>query len=265
MGYQIRFFRKNAADIDASGVTVTASQGDDVADLALNRTTLSGWMTTGSVDADNTTFQIDWDSEQLIDSILLVHHNFKNYTLQYWNGSAWTDFSTTVAVTNNTDGTTFHEFTEVSTTKLLLTVTGTQTANEDKYLGMFIATTALGQFAGWPQIKKPLVSRNRQVTQMLSGKRSIHEGVGNFACTLSVQLTTDTADLALVETLYDENEGFHVWLCGGSESQFSAPRKPYRLRDVFLMKCADELEPELHKGIYVAGMKIDMQLTEVVD
>ena len=56
MSGQIAFFEKNYADLDYANVAATASQGVGTEDFARNRRNDSAWITSGSVDADNTTF-----------------------------------------------------------------------------------------------------------------------------------------------------------------------------------------------------------------
>lgn len=263
---QIQFFKKNKADVSAIGVTVSASQNSDLANLAQGRSLLSGWMTTGSVDADNTTFEIDFDDAQIVDSIILVNHNFKAYTIKYWNGSAWVDFSPAINVSGNAKDTVYHSFTQVvSCPKVLLTISGTMVANSDKMLSTFVVTEKLGQFAGWPIIGSPVVGRNRSTTKMLSGKSSVRENIGNLAFKLSVILWKNANDLTLVQTLYNQNNGFLTWLTGGEESQFFINTKPYRNKDISLMKCSDEYSPVLYQGMYQVGQAITMNLVEVVD
>ena len=265
MSYQIRFFEKNKADFSDAAVVATASQGVGFETFALNRSNLSAWVTNSSVDADNTTFTIDFGDLHYIDSVLLVKHNFKAYTVKYWDGSAYQDFSTAINVSGNSDETKFHQFTAVNTTKVQLTITGTMTANQDKFLYQFIVTKQIGQFNGWPVIKNPIVSRNRQFSKMLSGKQSVREMIGAFSCTLSVKTLSNSADLDIIESLYLSNEGFLLWLCGGSESQFSSSRIGYRMEDLYLMKCHNEYKPEFYNGLYKAGIVTTVDLVEVVD
>lgn len=265
MSYQPRFFEKNKADFADSAVVATASQGVGFEYFALNRSNLSAWVTNGSVDADNTTFTIDFGNLHTIDTILLVLMNFKAYTIKYWDGSTYQDFSTAINVSGNSTETKFHQFNSVSTTKIQLTITGTMVANADKFLYQFIVTKQIGQFAGWPVIKNPIRSRNRQSSKMLSGKQSIREQVGFFSCSLMFKILSSSADLDLIESLYNSNEGFLVWLSGGSETQFSSEREGYRLEDLPLMKCSNEYKPEFYNGLYKAGVVISMDLVEVID
>lgn len=264
MSGQIIFFKKNVADIEKTYMTVTASQGNDFASRALNRSNLSAWITTGSVDADNTTWEVDMVDESNVTDILLIKHNFKAFTVKYWDGSTYKDFSPAINETTNTSATNWYQVSNVSTSKLKITITGTQTANVDKFLYQFIATEKIGTLSGFPVIKNPTHDENKKRNTMLSGKTHLVKNVGGFQCTLNVSEWKLDADLALVESLYGSVEGFLVWLCGGNENQFSSKRIGYRLEDIYLMKCVNEYSPEWVGGIYSRGLDISIKLEEVI-
>lgn len=265
MAKQISFYYKNRGDITNPDVIYTASQGQDYVNYAFNRSNYTGWQTTGSADSDNTTFEVDFvDSRDLTD-IMLMGHNFDSYNLQYWNGSIYTNFSPSISESGYSGDNSHHEFTEISTTKVKLTITGTQIADSDKILRQFILTKKIGQLTGWPQILKPQISRNRKKKKMLSGKVNLIENVGGVGFNLRVKNWNIDADLSLIETLYNSNQGFLVWISGGDESQFSSVRELYRYEDIYLMKCANEHSPEWASGIYVNGQKITIKLVETTD
>ncbi len=263
MSQQIRFFYKSRLDISNDVVTLTASQGNDFVNFIRNRSNRTAWATTGSVDADNTYIEVNFVDLVSIDSILLIKHNFKSYTLQYYNGSTYVDFSTAINVSNNSDATTFHQFTQVFTTKIKLIITGTMVADSDKYLFQMLACDSIGQLNGWPIIKSPKVSRNRIISKLISGRVNIKEQIETFSCELQIKVTSDDSDLSIIEALYAMNSGFHVWLSGGDDSQFSSRRIGYRKEDIVLMKCQDELEPEWYKGFYTSGQVVKIKLIEV--
>lgn len=265
MSQQIRFFEKSKCDFSDTAVALTASQGNTYVSRIIDRSNMTAWLTTGSVDADNTTIEVNFGDVKTIDSILLLKHNFKSYKIEYWNGSAWVAFATAIDETTFTAATSFHQFTAVDTLKVLLTIRGTQTANGEKRLYQFVATQQLGQFASWPQIKRASYSRNRVRAKMLSGKESIREQIGAFTASLSVAYLRSDADNLLIEALYASNHGFLTWLCGGSETQFSSVRIGYRLEDLFLMKCANELVNDFYQAVYLNGTTPKIDLVEVVD
>lgn len=262
---QVLFLEKNRADLQNGNVSITASQGQDFVDFVRNRKNSSSWATTGSVDADNTTMTIDLTDEQDISKILLFKMNFDSYTLKYWNGSSFVDFSPAISVSGNTVENAEHDFTEVSTSQVQLIVTGTIVPDSDKTLAQFILTKTLGRMVGWPEIKNPKLSRNRKVNKMLSGKVSVVENVRQYSTSLSIKVWSDDADWTLVETLYERFTGFLFWPSGGDETQFSSVRQGYRTEDIFLCKLTDELNPEFFKGLYKSGLKLSMKLSESVD
>lgn len=265
MSGQILILEKNKLDISDPVVTLTASEAQEFADFVRNRLNSSGWATTGSLDANNTTFEVDFANAVDLDFISLVGHNFKVYQIKYWNGASYVNFSTAINETTNAATTTFHEFTKVTTTKIKLTIYGTFTADEDKFLAQFIATQKIGRLNGWPTIKDPKLSRDRISTKMLSGKVSIKEQIGNFSCKLDIKVYSDNGDLTVFEKMYMSHEGFLVLLSGGVETQFSSVRIGYRNQDFYLMKCSDELTPEWYKGFYTSGQVVNIDLKEVID
>lgn len=265
MATQVRFFNKNKLDISNVNAVLTASQAQTYVDFVRNRSNDSYWVTTGSVDADLTNIVVDFVDERDLDFVMLVKHNFKAYTVQYWSGAAYVNFPTTIAETTNTLDTTIHYFSQISTTKIKLIIQGTMVVNADKRLAQLLSSTRIGQLADYPVIKKPSFDRNIANTAMLSGKSSIIENVGGFSVTLDKDYWRTAADLALVEELYFLNTGFLVWLCGGDTTQFTTVLKGYRLEDVFLMKCTNDYSPEYMKGLLEQGVGVSLRLAEVVD
>jgi hypothetical protein len=261
---QILFFEKNYGDLQNPNATATASQASDFADFPRNRKNTSAWITTGSVDLDATTYEYDFSDEEDVDQIILLKHNFKSYTVKYWDGSLYQDFSPAISETTNTAENTHYNVTQVSTTKVQITINGTFVADSDKNLGQFIVTKRLGRLNAWPEIKKPTISRNRVVNNMLSGKASVVENVGQYSADLSIQVWSDDGDLTLIENLYDRFNGFLFWPCGGDETQFSTIRQGYRIEDIFLCKFVDENVPEYLRGIYKSGIVVKIKLRESV-
>ena len=264
MSAQIAFYHKSACDISEVGVTATATQGNDYAIQILNRSNLSAWITTGSVDSDNPYIDVDMVDTKTISDLFLIKHNFKNYTVKYWNGSTFVDFSPAIAETNYSDDNSNYPVSPVETSKIRIQIFGTQVSDEDKYLYQFVATDLIGRLQGWPVIKNPIHGTNVRTSTMLSGKNFVTRNVGGFSCTLEVSNWKNNADLTLIETLYELTNGFLVYLCGGDESQFSSVRKGYRKEDLFLMKCMEDYSPEFVEGLYKTGLKLSIKLGEVV-
>ena len=113
MVQRIRCFQKNKIDLDDVNVAITVtdavatSTGQAIVDFIRNRNNTSAWLTSGSTDAANTTLEINMVDVHSVDKLLLIGHNWKAFTVQYWNGTIYTDFSTPISETVNTDETTF--------------------------------------------------------------------------------------------------------------------------------------------------------------
>lgn len=270
MSSQIQFFKKNYIDLDNNSVTITAtdtvatSAGNGITDFMRNRKNTSSWITTGSNDTASTILIVDWGTSIDVDHIIMINHNFKAYTIKYWSGATYVDFATPIAVVDDANSTTEHNVVSVSTSRIQITCTKTQVADDERRMAQLIVTEELGQFEGWPVVSRPISSKNRQITKMLSGKKNIVDSVGFFSCTLTVDNLKSDNDLTLIETLYERFEGFLLWLGGGDESQFSSARIGWRKQDMFLVRPSNELTNEFVKGLYVTGVKVQIKLEEVI-
>lgn len=272
MSSQIMFFNKNKIDLSNDLVTITVTDsiatdtGQSVVDFIRNRNNTSAWLTTDSTDAANTELLIDTIDGREISEILLIGHNFKAYTIQYWNGSIFTDFSTAISETVNTETTNHHTFDLVTTSMVKIIITGTLVVDADKQLKQLIFTDKVqtGQLIFWPQIKKPRHNTNKRVNVMLSGKVNVVESVGGFSVDLSISNWTKSADLDIIEDIYFGKRGVLVWLGGGDEAQFAQQRIGYRKEDIFFMRATNDYIPEWRSFIYQNGIKLTMKLREAI-
>jgi hypothetical protein len=266
----ILIFEKNKIDLDNSGITITPTDavaddaGESFVNLLRNRNNTTGWGTAGSTDAANTELLIESTDEMELTDIHLVGHNFKAYTMTYWdsNTETYVAFPTAINVANNTDPNTHHNFTEIQTYKVKLVITGTMTADDDKLLAQLILTRRMGQFSSQPFVKKPKQERGRKVRKMLSGRANVTRTVGAFSCTLAFPTNKVAADYDLIEQMYDSFNGFLVWLCGGDTSDFFTEVQGFRKQDIYLMACANELDTEWTSGRFDNGLKMEISLVE---
>lgn len=266
MGSPIRFFFKNKADFSNPMARAEASEAGDFAFRVLNRSNLNSWRTTGSQDTNNTTLEVFFGEPRNIDTLILAKHNFKSFKIEYWDGDQYLDMPTPIDISDFADSTSFFQFAKTAMESIKITIRGTQTPDEDKFLHQFIATEELGRFNGYPVISNVRHAQNKQLSTMASGKANMNKNLGAFSCEMSVQLWKDTDDLALVTKLYKSTEGFLVWPCGGDEQQFVAPVEGYRKEDIYLVQCANDHSPNFYKGIYSAGLhNLKIKLVEVVE
>lgn len=270
MSGQIKFYKKNHIDLDRPNpelsVTdnVATSDGASNLNLVRNRNNNSGWMTTGSSDAAETQILVELKDYQTVDVVMLIKHNFSDFTIEYWNASA-AEFQDFQAVTDNSKDTNILKK-SVSTNQIRLTIHNTQTVDADKTLRQLIIAEnfAEGTFEGYPQIKKPTTSLNKQVNKLLGGRVNVVEKSGSFSVSLDVNFLVIDNDLSLIENLYFSREGVLMLLSGGDEDQFATKRMGYRNEDIVLVRPTNELQLPYVKGTYSNGIKIKMDLQEVV-
>lgn len=270
---QIRFFKKNKIDNSntLASITVTdgvaTNNGQSFVDFLRNKNNFSAWITTGSSDSANTELLAELTDERDLDSIMLIGHNFAAYTLQYWDGSSYQDFSTPINVSGNTKTTTFHQFDKVSTSRVKLIILGTMVPDSDKRMKQWILTEKLatGQFEGWPVIRRPELNTNKKISTVLSGKVSVIESIGAYEFDLQVRHWTSDSDLEIVMEIYRGRRGVLVWLSGGDEAQFKLKLLGYKDEDIFQMRAVNNFSPELASGVYVNGVKIDLKLRESIN
>lgn len=264
------FYEKNKIDLSTPNVSITITDaiasdtGESFVDFIRNRNNFSGWMTTDSTDAANTQMDIDMTDEKSIDRIILVDHNWDSYTIQYWNGATFVDFSTAINVSGSTDSVTVHSFNSVNTSEIRIIITAAQVTDADKRLAQLIITEELGQLNQEPNIQRPQFNKRRRTNLTISGKAQVIRNQGGFSFRMRHKNQVDDADLTLIETLYDKAEGFIVWLNAGNDAQFATSREGWRAQDFFLMKIESEYEPEWAEGRYLHGIKIEADFVEII-
>lgn len=266
----IIFLEKSKIDISVtSAITFTVTDatatdtGESIADYLRDRRNWSGWTTTGSNDAAGTILEVEF-AEAQIDKIMLINHNLKSFTVKYWDGSAYQDFSTPISETTNTEDTNYYSFNSISTSKIKLTINGTMVANDDKFLSQLIITEAIGQFSNHWVIAKPEHDKNKKTVKAISGRVKVFRNEGAFSCELISDNVIETNDLTIVESLFDYYDGFLVWLCGNDTTQFRTQRVGYRKRDLYHVVTANSYEPEWANGFYNQGTNIKIKLIESI-
>jgi hypothetical protein len=241
--------------------------GQDFVDFVRNRNNTSAWLTTDSTDAAGTKLVIDMTDDREFTEIILVKHNLKAFTIKYWDGASFVDFSTPISETTNTETTNHYSFTKVVSDMIEIVITGTQVADDDKVIHQIIVTDEVltGQLDGWPVIRRPRFITNKKISNMLSGKVNVVESVGGFSMELAVTNWNIDADLDIIEEVYFGRRGVLVWISGGNQTQFSHLRVGYRKEDIFFMRATNDYSPEWNRGIYNNGMRIRMRLQEAIN
>jgi hypothetical protein len=269
MAEQVKLFEKNIIDYNNTGAVFTVvdtqstNNGQEVVAFIASRKNSNAWVTAGSADSYNTAIEITLGGASRVQDILLLGHNFKNYTIEYDVNDVWTAL---VSETNNTDSSTSHNFAQIITTKIRLTITGTIVADDNKYLQQLIITRPFrsGQFVGWPTVK-PTLDQNKKANEMLSGKVNLSQSLGGYTIDIGIRSSESANDLLIFQEMYTRfSEGFLIWPNGGDSNQFRENMIFWRPEDIFLVKPVDSYVPEWFRGIYSNGMPLKTRLKEVI-
>jgi hypothetical protein len=258
----IKFFERSTA-LFSSGTTATASSNSASANNILTNRQLTYWQSSGSDDLTTETITVTFNKSVTIDRILLNRINFKEFTVKYDVTGTPTDFTNVVGLdgalvggiseTAFADETAYYEVDSITTTGVQITATKTQTADQEKIIYNLFTTTELGTLESYPDIQGLQFNRNSKKAKVLSGLNNIQKSfdVGSF--NLNFKSHPSQSDMNLITTLYDEENSFLVWLCGGRRgtTYFRYEVKGYRLRDILNMQVDGSITPNYPKSIYV--------------
>jgi hypothetical protein len=275
----VKFFEKSQC-LAVDGATGSASSGDASAAYALDNNKDTKWRSSGANDDTiSVTFQVNFDSSKTINRILIRDHNWKDFNIKYDVAGAWTHFASVVGLDGSkanitetafADNTAYYEFSQVTTTKILVTVTKTQTADQEKYASQIIATSELGTFVGYPNVKEVALDRNLRATKTVSGKYVVDKSIEvvsfDFVFRNYPSSSTYNADMDLVMTLQDREDPFLVWLCGARRgtSYFRYTNRGFRLKDIYNMQITKAIKIGYVDNIYFNGLNAKLELDEHV-
>lgn len=152
----IKFFEPNMT-LAVNGGSITASTGQVATPYAIDRNNFTYWRSVSSNDTITETLEVDFPSMITIDRLLFLDINWKGFTVKYDVAGTWTNFASVIGIdggistiteTAFADNTAYYEFTQVTTGKILISITTTQTANQEKYVSQIIATKEIGTLLG---------------------------------------------------------------------------------------------------------------------
>ncbi len=272
----IKFFDKSY-NLYSDGSSITATSGNTSAKLCIDKNFYTVWQSVGSNDATTETLEITFPSSKTINRVILQKHNFKSYTVKYWNGASYVDFTNVISILNSTPttgiseslyslDTSYYEFDSVSTTKIEITTTLAQTVNAQKYLTQFIATQELGTLEGFPVITTASHSQNERTQTTLSGKMNIEKSYRTFQLSLDFNAYPSQNDIDLITELFERVEGFNVWICGGKfgSTYYRFTQLGYNLRDIYFMQTMGDLSTLYHANIFTNAPNTRISFVESI-
>lgn len=268
----VKFFDKNYA-LFREGASASASNNDDAVNSIIDISRYTQWESVASNDLTLETITVSLKSNTLINSLLLVDMNFKQFSVKYNDGLGFVDFANVVGVNgvetvgiNETvfeHDTAYYEFDEVSTNQIQITCLSTQTANAQKALTQLIVTKLIGTMEGFPRVQ-PYSSRNETKAKALSRRAVVQKTYETNSVKITFKTHPYQNDLDIIENLFNREEPFLVYPCGGrvGDSYFKVRQMNWRLKDIYNMQLIGKLKNEFEKGVYLLGFNKSLSLEE---
>lgn len=273
----VKFFEPNQ-NLAVNGASISASSGNTSAVYALDRNPFTYWRSVSSNDLTTETIEVDLPSVVSINRLLFLDLNWKQFTVKYDLSGVWTDFTSVsgldgslaggISETTFHDNTAYYEFAPVSTGKIQIQILKTQVVDQDKYVAQIISTTEIGTLLGFPKIKPIGLSRNERSAQALSGRYIIQKSDESASFQISFENYTPAqaynGDLDLTMTLFDRDDPFIVWLCGGRRgtNYFNYTLRGFRLLDAYTMQINRPFDLSYDTSVYSLGVNSIVQLQE---
>jgi hypothetical protein len=268
----ISFYDK-AKSLYSDGVRAVASSNTADQNLILSPNKYYKWESIGSNDATTETITITLPSPVSISRIFLLNHNFKNFQVQYNNGSPanFTNVrgldsyaANNINVTNFARDTAYFEFDAVTTAVIIITCSTTQVTNAQKFLQQFICTNELGTLQGYPKMNGISLDRNIRKEEAHSGRFQIQKGYEVAGFDLTLNHYPVQADIDLLDSLHERENNFLVWLCGGKPDQFRIKQRGFNLSDLYQMQIDASMRNSYEKNVYLMGVSQIYSFLEAV-
>lgn len=273
-------FLEPSQNLAVNGASGSASSGNVTAIYALDRNPFTYWQSVGSDDSTTETFEVDFAANISISRILCLDINWKQFTIKYDVSGMWTDFTNVVGLDGSLgggisestfhDNTAYYEFDAVTTGKILISILKSQVTDAQKYVAQIICTREIGTLKGFPKIKSVALDRNDRSKKSLSGRYVVQKSDEAAGITLNFQNYTPdalyTGDLDLMMSLFDRDQSFIVWLCGGRRgtNYFRYTLRGFRLLDAYTMQIVKPFDVSYDSGVYVLGVNNTVQLQESI-
>jgi hypothetical protein len=240
--------------------TITVSHADAVKSYLYDRDKDSKWLSSGANnDATQISIEVVFKEgatavNRAIDKLLLINHNLKTWNFDYWTGSAWTTLASESA---DAAATTYKSFSQVTTSKVRLLATATQTVNAEKYLGELIVAAVQVTPARDPEILEPRY-RERSV-EFPMGDGSEHKQVTRWTPN-----RTQKYGARVVFRLVSEAERLLLKAVCEARAKFLwYPEKTQRPDEIFLVRWSSPWSERYVNTYKGAGSEVSMDLKEV--
>lgn len=276
----VKFFEPNFADSRGGSYVIATISGQSSADFIIDRNKYTVWRSVGSNDTITEQLTVYFPGIGFSFSrLFIIGHNFKDFRIRRWQpGPGYIDFPATIGINSQTAAginetnyelnSAYYEFQQISTDKILIECQTTQIANQEKFLNLFIITDEIGTFQGFPLISEVSQDRKNRKSIMLNGRSRIDKSLEVMRFLINFQnyftLESYRPDLDLIYKLFDRDDNFLTWLCGGraDDPWFKYSLRGFRVEDLIETQIVNQLKGTYKNNYYNGVIKLKMILEE---
>ena len=193
--------------------------------------------------------------QRTLNRIILINHNLKDPTFEYYDGSAW---QTLVTGSSLASGTTIFIFTQRTTTAIRLRCSTTQSADEFKEIGELIATL-LSFEPSYEMVNYDVTFNQRKSFELMLADGAIHKTTVMFSQNRSAKYEANvrfdflaTSELESLMAIRDAGQAF-LW----------QPESTQRPDEVYLVNWVSAFKQQYISSYKGAGYRVDISLKEV--
>lgn len=218
------------------------------------------WASSGSNDTTTEYIEIEFETSQSINRIMLLNMNWKEFTIQYDN-AGWQNFTnvysyksdspaSSINITTNSDVARYFEFDAVTTSKIRIEILKTITANQEKYLYELYIGKEIGTFiddiTSKPNDYGAIASYKRaQYLEKSNGGLIKIERADKYQAKVNLKQIWDTNDLTILQSMFDLGE-VAIYPCG-AYPQYALERG-WRIQDVYHVMIKGDEQSEFDVG-----------------
>jgi hypothetical protein len=253
----IKFFKRNKLD---STATMTATTANTALMVNLyDNDPSTKLVSIGSSDSAPEVWEFTFTGARSVDAIQVANHNIKAGKIEYWNGSAYVDFSAAIAWSANTASSNYFAFTQVSTTKIRVTMNTTIVANAQKYIGELRFLEAYGALLSNPS-KIDIKYAEKTKDFSLDNGAAVQVFFGEQA---EIKLKFDAltqADVDILRGIKNTRTLFYCYPNGGNNT--ASLQEGLRIGDMYFVVWSSDFQYKLPSGHLtdtVVGMDITLK------
>ena len=266
----IKFFDRSQC-LAKDGSVANPESGEDSGPYALSMNKYVRWDSVGSDDGTPVGFQVLFPEPTTFSRLFVVGTNIKEFIIFYNNSDNFTNVISLngplvggITEMDNTLDTLYYEFDEVTANSITLVMEATQIPDQDKYITLIAVTNEIGTLEGYPTTT-PEIDANEKVARTQNGKFITQKGFEVFSGRLQLEYTSQN-DINIFNSLYEGQEPFLIWLCGGKfgEENFSVEFKNWRLIDLFQVQTSGRIVTTFRSNVYTCSPLITVRFIEEV-